>query len=150
MDPQLEMNLMDADTTVLRHRRCSPFSPVELARFRAILNEQQAGILQSCQGLSHVVLRKSGDEGGDDSVVTDDTADMASDLSEQDLSLNFLRRAEFELREIGQALDRIDRRTYGVCVGCDQAIPMARLEAIPTASTCVECKAKAEGSNSTS
>lgn len=135
---------MESDTAVLRRRNCSPLSPLELARFRTLLSEQQAGILQSCQGLSHVVQRKSGDQGGDDSAVTDDAADMASGLSEQDLSLNFLGRAEAELLEIERALDRIDRRSYGICDECNRPIPVARLEAIPTASTCVECKSKGE------
>ena len=132
------------DTTVRRRRNCSPYSPEELARFEAILKEQQAGLLQCCQGLSHVVLRMSGDEGGDDSTVTDDAADMASDTCQQDLSLHFLSRAEMELQEINQALERIAHRSYGLCDLCDQPIPIARLEAIPTASCCVPCKAKSE------
>jgi len=137
---------MDANTSVLRRRNCSPYSPTDLARFEATLKAQQAEILRSCQGLSHVALRKSGDKGGDDSTVTDDTADMAADMCEQDLSLNFLGRAESELSKIELALDRIAHRSYGVCVGCDQPIPMARLEAIPTAIYCVTCKAKSENS----
>ncbi|HLY10579.1 MAG TPA: TraR/DksA C4-type zinc finger protein [Planctomycetota bacterium] len=135
---------MDANTTVRRRRNCSPYPPEDLARFEALLKEQQSGLLQCCQGLTHVVLRKCGDEAGDDSTTSDDTADMASDLCQQDLSLNFLSRAESELQEITQALDRIERRSYGLCDHCDQPIPMARLEAIPTASSCVTCKAKSE------
>jgi len=135
---------MESNTAIRNRQNCSPYPPAELARFERILREQQSGILQCCQGLSHVAMRKSGDQGGDDSVVTDDTADMASDLCEQDLSLNFLGRAEQELKEIALALERIERRSYGVCDGCGQAIPVARLEAIPTASTCVPCKAVAE------
>lgn len=135
---------MDSNTSVLKRRNCSPYSPSELDRFEAILKEQQAGIIQCCQGLSHVALRRSGDKGGDDSSVTDDAAEMAADMCEQDLSLNFLTRAEGELQNIVLALERIEHRSYGVCNECSQAIPIARLEAIPTATTCVACKAKSE------
>jgi len=135
---------MDTNTTVHRRRNCSPYSPEELARFEAILKEQQTGLLQCCQGLSHVALRKSGDPAGDDASIKDDAAEMASDLCEQDLSLNFLSRAEVELQKIALALERIEHRSYVVCDQCDQAIPIARLEAIPTASTCIACKAKSE------
>jgi RNA polymerase-binding protein DksA len=135
---------MDTNTTVHRRRNCSPYSPEELARFEAILKEQQASLLQCCQGLSHVALRKSGDPAGDDASIKDEPAEMASDLCEQDLSLNFLSRAEVELQKIALALERIEHRSYGVCDQCDQAIPIARLEAIPTASTCIVCKAKSE------
>ena len=91
-----------------------------------------------------MALRKSGDPAGDDASIKDDAAEMASDLCEQDLSLNFLSRAELELQKIAEALERIEHRSYGVCDQCDQAIPIARLEAIPTASTCVPCKSKSE------
>jgi RNA polymerase-binding transcription factor DksA len=131
---------MDANTTVHRRRNCSPYPPEELARFEAILKEQQAGLLQCCQGLSHVALRKSGDPAGDDASIKDDAAEMASDLCEQDLSLNFLSRAELELQNIAEALERIEHRSYGGCDQCDQAIPIAVLEAIPTAATCVPSK----------
>lgn len=135
---------MDANTTVRRRRNCSPYPPEDLARFEAMLKEQQAGILQCCEGLSHAALRKSGDPTGDGPSITDDSAELASDMCEQDLSLNFLGRAEGELQKIVRALERIENRSYGVCDQCDQPIPVARLEAIPTASTCVVCQAKSE------
>jgi len=109
-----------------------------------MLEDQRADLLRSCRGLSHVALRKSGDEGGDDSMVTEDPADLASEACEQDLSLNMLGRAQLELEEVARALERIDARSYGLCQECRQPIPVARLEAIPTAGTCVVCKAASE------
>jgi len=135
---------MDANSTALNRRNCSPYPPEDLARFKELLTKQQAELLRSCQGLSHVAMRKSDDAGGDDSVVTDDTADMAADTCEQDFSLNMLGRAQVELAGIAQALERIERRSYGVCLDCSQPIPLARLEALPTAGTCVPCKSKSE------
>lgn len=41
------------------------------------------------------------------------------------------------LREVTAALARLDDGTYGVCEVCGGAIPDARLEARPTARTCV-------------
>mgnify|MGYP003351423156 CR=1 FL=1 len=38
------------------------------------------------------------------------------------------------------ALRRIDRKTYGMCERCFQAIPKLRLEALPYAQLCVDCK----------
>ena len=135
---------MNDETTVRQRQNCSPLSPEELARFRELLLTEQSAVLASCQGLSHVALRQSGDAGGDDASVTEDAADMSASLCEQDLSLGFLGRAQAELQEIGRALDRIDRRSYGLCDGCGKAIPVPRLEAIPTAGACLECKSQAE------
>jgi len=135
---------MEPDTTVRNRRNCSPLPPAELARFRALLDKQRAEILRSCEGLSHAAMRRPGEAAEDDATVSDDVADMASDICEQDLSLNFLGRAQSELAEIDRALERIDWRSYGLCDGCGQAIPVARLEAIPMALTCVGCKSKSE------
>jgi DnaK suppressor protein len=52
-----------------------------------------------------------------------------------------VRQAEAQLVELGRAADRIAAGTYGTCQVCGERIPDARLEARPTASTCVACAA---------
>ena len=47
---------------------------------------------------------------------------------------------EKELRDVKKALERIDKGEHGVCHNCGQEIPKARLEARPTALTCIKCK----------
>ncbi|MDT8300369.1 MAG: TraR/DksA C4-type zinc finger protein [Sedimentisphaerales bacterium] len=42
------------------------------------------------------------------------------------------------MREIDEALDRMENGTYGICEGSSKSIPRARLEAIPWAKYCVE------------
>jgi len=42
------------------------------------------------------------------------------------------------LREIDDALGRIEHRTYGICEGTGKPIPKTRLEAQPWAKYCVE------------
>ncbi len=49
------------------------------------------------------------------------------------------------LAEIDAALKRIEDGTYGTCVNCGGEIPLARLEAQPWASLCIDCKRRAEG-----
>lgn len=57
---------------------------------------------------------------------------------ERDLALSAQARAE--VVEIDVALDKIDEGTYGVCDKCGKSIPKARLEVIPWAALCVNCK----------
>lgn len=45
-----------------------------------------------------------------------------------------------ELALIEAALSRIERGQYGICERCGQAIPVARLEALPNALRCVACE----------
>ena len=48
------------------------------------------------------------------------------------------RQARDHLREIESALERVDAGTYAVCELCQRPIDAARLEARPTARTCVQ------------
>ena len=57
---------------------------------------------------------------------------------ERDLALSAQARASVE--EIDQALAKIAAGTYGLCEGCGQPIPKARLKALPQARMCVNCK----------
>ena len=49
---------------------------------------------------------------------------------------------ESTLRDIENALKRIEKGTYGVCKYCGKNIGKKRMQARPVASACVECKTK--------
>lgn len=44
-----------------------------------------------------------------------------------------------ELEQIHNALERIKRNEYGICVVCEENIPIERLEALPYTDRCVTC-----------
>ncbi|PRB03411.1 molecular chaperone DnaK [Microbacterium sp. MYb72] len=50
--------------------------------------------------------------------------------------------AASELRQVDEALARLDTGDYGVCAVCGQRIPAARLEVRPFATHCVACAEK--------
>jgi DnaK suppressor protein len=52
-----------------------------------------------------------------------------------------VQQSRTHLAEIDDALGRVDDGTYGVCEVCGARIPDGRLEARPTARTCVGCAA---------
>ncbi len=47
------------------------------------------------------------------------------------------------LGKVRHALARIDAGRYGICESCGKPIPVERLEALPYATLCVDCAAKA-------
>jgi DnaK suppressor protein len=57
---------------------------------------------------------------------------------ERDLALS--AQALLAVEEIDDAQRKIDRKTYGACERCHEAIPKARLRALPFARMCVACK----------
>ena len=81
-----------------------------------------------------------------ESIKADVSQSHSSDWSEQaqerenDEVLDQLGgNAEQELRDVNSALDRMRNDEYGLCVSCQQEIPMARLEIKPEAAECVNC-----------
>jgi RNA polymerase-binding transcription factor DksA len=48
------------------------------------------------------------------------------------------------LRSIDGALRRIEEGTFGICQTCRQPISEERLEAIPYATQCIDCRRKGE------
>lgn len=48
------------------------------------------------------------------------------------------------LKQIDAALSRIENNKYGICFQCGKKIPQARLEAIPYAMLCIDCKSSNE------
>jgi len=66
-------------------------------------------------------------------------ADEASEL-EKRLALE--KRLEESLQEVEHAIQKYEAGTYGLCDSCGQPIEQARLEAIPQATLCLNCKAQ--------
>ena len=71
-------------------------------------------------------------------------ADRASDAWERELTLELAEDKRALLREIDDALERIERGTYGICEATGKPIKKARLEAIPWTRYCVEYAAASE------
>ena len=67
-----------------------------------------------------------------------------------DLNLAEIDHDAHELRAIQDALVRLTRGDYGYCERCGDEIPPARLEAMPHATLCVSCQARAERARASS
>lgn len=83
--------------------------------------------------------RDGGSGGGSASSVPSHIADMGSDTYEQNNTLLLMNSEGETLTEIEAALERMESRTYGVCLECEKNIPKTRLKAIPYTPYCVKC-----------
>jgi DnaK suppressor protein len=103
------------------------------ARLRQRADQLRAEIrttLERSSDESHVRIAELARDEGDDSF---------SDLI-VDLNLFDIDRDAQELRRIDGALIRLKEGTFGKCVDCGQNIALARLNAEPTATRCVNCQ----------
>ncbi|MFP6901185.1 MAG: TraR/DksA C4-type zinc finger protein [Opitutales bacterium] len=60
-------------------------------------------------------------------------------IQSQQMALELRRRKEAELSSIRNALQRIEKGSYGTCILCRQPIAEGRLEVLPDVMTCVNC-----------
>lgn len=74
------------------------------------------------------------------------TDENAQEINEYSTNLAQEDVLERTLRDIEKALKMIDEGTYGICKYCKNPINPKRLEARPTASSCISCKTKLQGS----
>ncbi|MCL1835966.1 MAG: TraR/DksA family transcriptional regulator [Treponema sp.] len=76
-----------------------------------------------------------------------DLADIASDDIDRKM-IEALGSQELKrLKLIDSALTRIKQGKYGICIKCEKHIPQKRLEAIPYALMCIDCKSEEERRN---
>src|ERR1700740_1998459 len=71
-----------------------------------------------------------------------DMADQASGNNEVHIALKLKQTDAKILQAIEEALQRIEKGTYGICRDCGEPIAEDRLQAIPWTRVCITCKAK--------
>jgi RNA polymerase-binding protein DksA len=76
-----------------------------------------------------------------------DMADIASDDIDRKIIEALGSQELNRLKLIDSALTRIQQGKYGLCVKCGKRIPQDRLDAIPYALMCIECKNAEERRN---
>lgn len=73
-----------------------------------------------------------------------DAADAAFDASGEEISSTLAELEAKELAQIERALRRLKAGTYGKCEVCSIKIPVARLNALPFSTLCVNCQREME------
>jgi RNA polymerase-binding protein DksA len=76
-----------------------------------------------------------------------DLADIASDDIDRKMIEAIGSQDLKRLKLIDSALTRIRQGKYGLCMKCGKRIPQDRLDAIPYALMCIECKTSEERRN---
>ena len=87
-------------------------------------------------------MEEATDEDGNDS----HPGDAATETYDREMEMTLEETLEHRFTEIEGALARIDEGTYGVCESCGRAIDPERLDALPYATKCIECKRREERS----
>jgi DnaK suppressor protein len=72
-----------------------------------------------------------------------DLEEQATQAENDEVLDNLGNAARTEIEMVKQALARIDKGQYGLCLVCGQPISKERLKAIPYSSMCIKCASQA-------
>lgn len=117
----------------------------QLEHFKAILVEKRRELLEELGYLKDAGMSKTPKEAaGEHSAYSFHMADLGTDNMEREKAFFFARREGRLLYHLDQALERIEAGTYGLCRECGKEVSHARLEAVPHATLCIDCKSNEE------
>jgi DnaK suppressor protein len=120
-------------------------SAVDTERFRGILEEERQRVLDAINYL-HEETPGSLEDETEEIVGNSDNhlGDTATATLDREIDYSLEENSEHVLRSIDAALQRIEDGTFGTCETCGQPISAERLEAIPYATQCIDCRRKGE------
>lgn len=108
-------------------------NPRQIAHFREMLGNWRRELMEQVdRTVNHLQ---------DEATNFPDPLDRAVQEEELGIELRTRDRERRLIRKINETMARIDRDDYGYCETCGVEIGLRRLEARPTATQCVDCKA---------
>ena len=117
---------------------------IDTEQFRGVLLEERTRVQAALENLREETAGTLYDDAGEESAYDNHLADTATETYDRELDYTLEENSEHVLGEIEAALTRIEVGTYGICTNCGEPIPAERLEAVPWATTCIDCKRKEE------
>lgn len=121
-------------------------SDEQLQEFKDLLLEKRAAATGDMRNLANEALNRKEHGFNEQSTMPMHMADLGSDNWEQEFTLGLIANEQGLVREIDEALARIQDRSYGICLATNRRIGLARLRAKPWAKYCIEYeRAREEG-----
>lgn len=115
------------------------YSDAELEEFRALLNEKIANATEQLE-LIQSAYKNDSNNGTDDTSPTFKAFDEGSEVMSKEANSQLAIRQEKFIRDLKNALIRIENKTYGVCRVTGKLINKERLKLVPHATLSIEAK----------
>jgi YteA family regulatory protein len=116
----------------------NPLSVIQKAELKQLLLELKTNLTKRLENSDNFGLASSLKESpGELSYYDNHPADTGTELFEQGKDLALNENTETNLREVNDALSRIDSENYGFCVHCNLPISFERLQIIPETRFCI-------------
>jgi RNA polymerase-binding protein DksA len=119
-------------------------SAIDTDRFREALLEERGRVEAALDNLHEETSGTLYEDAGEETAYDNHLGDTATETYDRELDYSLEENSERLLGEIGAALKRIEEGTYGACTNCGKQIPEERLEALPWATSCIDCQREQE------
>ena len=117
----------------------------DLSRFKKLLLKKRKELMSQMEFIKEAEMKSTVKEStGDHSSYSFHMADQGTDTMEREKNFFYAQRDGRLLYHIDKALERIEDGSYGLCHSCNGSISRERLEAVPHARLCIQCKSKEE------
>lgn len=116
----------------------------DLEKFKIRLIEKRKALLDEMSGLNTQFDTTLKESTGDLSSHSYHMADQGTDAMEREMAFMMSSKSGRLVYHIDEALRRIEDGSYGKCFSCEKQISIPRLNAVPHASFCIECKSAEE------
>lgn len=113
----------------------------ELKKLEKLLVAERDRLINGIRQIEEDTLISAAGNGSTDII---SYAEVGTDNFDRETALTLASTEAERLREVNEALARIEEGSFGVCESCGEEIPHKRLEVFPSAKYCVECKARIE------
>ena len=117
----------------------TPDGVLNTQHFRDLLLERRSRVANALHHL-HEQNSNSLEDETEEETYDNHLADSATATLNREIDYTLEENSEHVLAAIEDALNRIEEGTFGTCVRCGRAIAEERLEAIPYATRCIDCK----------
>jgi YteA family regulatory protein len=106
---------------------------------KRLLDEKEE-LTARIEALNEGLLDPMSDSISELSMYDNHPADIGDELFERGKDLSLRDSAQIQFNNVERALAKIENNTYGICDKCGKQITLDRLEVIPSANLCIECK----------
>jgi DnaK suppressor protein len=119
-------------------------SVVDTDLFRQRLVEERKRVFDAIENIRNENPGSIGDETEEHSFHDNHMGDVATATFDREMASTLQENSGHVLAEIDAALRRIDEGAFGICVRCGNPVGEGRLEALPWATLCIDCKRREE------
>jgi RNA polymerase-binding protein DksA len=119
-------------------------SAVDTERFKQLLLDERQRVQDAIENIHAENPGSIGEETEETTFQDNHLGDVATATFDREMASTLEENSAHVLAAIDAALGRIESGGYGVCQSCGNPIGEERLEALPWATLCIDCKRKQE------